>query len=441
MATTPRRRPDGREPWPGSCIAKPVFPIGRDIPAKPVATVPPRWRFSPGVRIDGLRQGPIRRIIAATNRPERRTPGEARVTRFVSRQALACGLCLTGGFAPAISQTSDFYRGKTISLVVNYTSGGPTDTEARLLARHLPKHIPGAPTIIVRNMGGAGGMIGVNWLGQVAAADGLTVGYMTGVVGASAHETPALKVDATKFPFVSGVEGITVYYARTDLGVSRPADLMTKKNFWMGGLTPDNDKDLRLRASLDLLGIPYRYISGYPGAAEARLALERNEIQFTAESMPTWRVSIEPSLVKSGQVVATWYDTQAAASGVPHPDAGGIDALPFESFYRRVKGEPPDSDLWRMQILLKEIGATFQRTINFPPGAPQEAVDVWRKAIVAVEKDAEYRADAEKTIKYVPRFLTGPRIEKIFFESMRVDPKLKAFIHDYIDKGKAMVGK
>ena len=363
------------------------------------------------------------------------------MTRVVSSLALACGLFLTGGHAPALSQTSDFYRGKTVSLVVNYTSGGPTDTEARLLARHLPRHIPGAPAIVVRNMGGAGGMIGVNWLGQVAPADGLTVGYMTGIVGASAHETPALKVDTTKFPFVSGVEGISVYYARADLGVSKPADLLTKKYFWMGGLTPDNDKDLRLRAGLDLLGIPYRYISGYPGAAEARLALERDEIQFTAESMPTYRVSIEPSMVKTGQAVTIWYDTQAAASGAPHPDAQGIDALPFESFYRQVKGEPPDSDLWRMQILLKEIGGTFQRTINFPPGAPPEAVDIWRKAIVAVEKDADYRADAEKTIKYVPRFLTGPKIEKLFFDSMRVDPKLKAFIQDYIEQGKAMVGK
>ena len=352
----------------------------------------------------------------------------------------ACWMASAGAFS-AQAQNSDFYRGKTISLIVNYTAGGPTDTAARLLARHLTRHIPGAPTIVVKNMGGAGGMIGVNWLGQVAAPDGLTLGYITGIVGAAAHETPSLKVDATKFPFVAGVEGISVYYGRSDLGLTKPADLLTKKNFWIGGLTPDNDKDLRLRAELDLLGVPYRYLSGYPGAAEARLALERNEIQFTVESMPTYRVSIEPALVKTGQATPIWYDTQADASSSPHPDAAGIAALPYEAFYRQVKGAPPDNELWRMNMLMKEIGSTFQRTINFPPGSPQDAVDIWRQAIEKVADDADYKADAVRTIKFVPRFLTGAKIEKVFFETMRVEPKLKAYIQDYIEKGKAIVGK
>ena len=343
--------------------------------------------------------------------------------------------------APSLAETSDFYRGKTIALIVNYTAGGPTDTEARLLARHLVKHIPGGPAIVVKNMGGAGGMIGINWLGQVAIPDGLTIGYVTGIVGATAHETPSLKVDATKFPFVTGVEGISVYYGRSDLGLKKPADIMTKKNFWIGGLTPDNDKDLRLRAELDLLGISYRYLSGYPGAAEARMALERSEIQFTVESMPTYRVSIEPSLVQTGQAIPIWYDTQAEVSGTRHPDAAGIEALPYEAFYREVKGAPPNSQLWRMNILMKEIGSTFQRTINFPPGSPPEAVDIWRRAIAAVENDTDYKADAIKTIKFVPRFLMGPKIEKIFYDSMRVDAKMKSFIQDYIEQGKAMVGR
>ena len=356
-----------------------------------------------------------------------------------SAALLAWGIaCITGA---ANAQTSDFYRGKTISFVVNYSSGGPTDTEARLLARHLPKHIPGTPVMVVRNMGGAGGLIGVNWLGQVASDDGLTVGYMTGMVGAQAHGTSALKVDVRKFHFIASTEGNTVSYVRTDVGVRKPEDILTKKNFWIGGLTPDNDKDLRMRVELDLLGIPYRYISGYPGAAEARLALERGEIQFTSESMPTYRASIEPSLVKTGVVAPVWYDTQADASDRAHPDAEGIDAMPYDYFYRKVKGEPAKNDMWRMHQLLQEIGTTFQRTIVFPQGAPKEAIDIWRDAILKTSQDPDYRADAMKTMQYVPRFLTGARTEQIFRETMQVDDGLKAFIHDYIEKGKAMVGK
>ena len=88
-------------------------------------------------------------------------------------RTFATSLALALSCAPACAdERADFYKGKTISFVLNYTVGGPTDTEARLLARHLHKYIPGSPTIVVKNMGGAGGAIGINWLGQVAPGDG-----------------------------------------------------------------------------------------------------------------------------------------------------------------------------------------------------------------------------------------------------------------------------
>jgi len=363
----------------------------------------------------------------------------------IAASAFASALVALVALVPsARAQTGDFYKGKQISLVINYTAGGPTDTEARLLARHLPKHISGAPSIVVRNMGGAGGMIGVNWLGQVAPNDGMTLGYMTGVVGASAHSIPELQVDSSKFSFIAGVEGISVYYIRSDVGggMKQPDDIMRQSNFWIGGLTPDSDKDLRLRAELDLLGLKYRYLSGYAGAAEARLALERGEIQMTVESMPTYRLSIEPSLVKTGIAIPVWYDTTKAQSGAPHPDAAGISALPFQSFYRKVKGAPhEDDELWKSLILLNEIGANFQRTIHFPPGAPQLAIDIMRKAFDELVEDEDYKRDAVATIKFVPRFSRGPEVERSFRLLLRPDPQIKAFLRDYIEEGKAMVGK
>jgi len=74
---------------------------------------------------------------------------------------------------------SAVYKGKTLNIVVNYAVGGPTDIEARLVGRHLAKHIPGQPVIVVNNMAGAGGIVGHNYLGEVAKADGLTMGYFT----------------------------------------------------------------------------------------------------------------------------------------------------------------------------------------------------------------------------------------------------------------------
>ncbi len=351
--------------------------------------------------------------------------------------------CLMPGAPPRAAETADFYKGKTISLVVNFTSGGPTDTEARIMARHLGKHIPGEPTITVRNMGGAGGMIGANWLGQVAPRDGLTIGYLTGVAVAAAQGSPALKIDPISIPFIAGVEAVSVYYGRTDTGggLRGPEELMGKQDFWVGGLTPDSSKDINLRAELELLGISHKYISGYPGAAEVRMALEKNEVQVTSESLPTFRMSIDPALVKTGKAVPLWYDTSPRFWDKGHPDAIATGALPFAAFYRKVKGEPPDNDLWRMNALVAEFATSLLRTIHLPPGPPPETIGILRKAVAAMSQDADYRAEALQILKYVPGFSLGPEAEKIYLSSANIEPGMRALIRSYVEKGYALTGK
>lgn len=341
----------------------------------------------------------------------------------------------------ALADAADYFRGKQVTIVTNYTAGGPTDTEARLIAKHLTKHIPGSPVVIVKNMGGAGGLIGINWLGQIAPQDGFTIGYVTGLAGAAAHDTGGLKVDPTKFGFIAGVEGITVVYARTDLGggLRRPEDLLSKQDFWMGGLNPDSDKDLRLRAELDLLGLRYKYISGYAGAAEARLALERGEIQLSAESMPTYRVSIEPGLVRSGAAIPLWYDVSDGLR--PHPDAAGIAAMPYEMFFQNMRGSLPSGTLWDALVLLKDLGALFQRAVIAPPNVPTDVLGVLRTAMAETAEDPEYQSDARATIQYVPRYPMGDQAEKLFRSKLNPDPRLQAFVAAYIEDGKKMLGK
>ena len=94
--------------------------------------------------------------------------------------AIGCSFCIavwTQGFA---AEKAAFYQGKTLTFVINFAAGGPTDIEGRVFAKHLGKHIPGQPAIVVQNMGGGGGITGVNYIGEVAKADGLTAGYFTG---------------------------------------------------------------------------------------------------------------------------------------------------------------------------------------------------------------------------------------------------------------------
>ena len=129
----------------------------------------------------------------------------------MSRTMLAAiGLYVFAAFA-ATGASAQFYKGKTITMIVNYPAGGPTDLEARMVAQHLPAHLPGNPTVIVKNIGGAGGIIGSNELGQ-ATPNGETMGFFTLDVVSQIIGNPALKVPYSDFVFIAGVESPLVVY-------------------------------------------------------------------------------------------------------------------------------------------------------------------------------------------------------------------------------------
>ena len=98
-----------------------------------------------------------------------------------------------------------YYQGKAVTFFINFSAGGPTDIEGRIVARHLARHIPGNPAIVVQNMSGAGGVTGINFLGEVAKRDGQTLGYFTGPYTHQMMRTPTLRVDLNKVPFIASV--------------------------------------------------------------------------------------------------------------------------------------------------------------------------------------------------------------------------------------------
>ena len=336
------------------------------------------------------------------------------------------------------ASAADFFEGKTLTVVINYPPGGSSDIEGRLVARHLGPQIPGKPTVVVQNMGGAGGLIGANWLGEVAKPDGLTLGYFTATPVKAALGDPALRVDPKKFAFVASAPGMQVTFIRSDTppGIKQPADIMKAKDFWIGGFTPDSLKDVLERLQLDLLGVPYKYVSAYTGSAEARLALQRNEIQFFSEGVATYRASIEPELVKTGQVTTLWYDPLDDGQTMRKPpDAEGIEALPFDQFLKQQKGAIPSGQLWDAYRLINQLGTTFLRIMVMPPNTPKEAVTAIRAGLVNLARDQTFRDDAMKTLQTVSQFDTQDNTEKLFQAAISPDPKLRDFIRAYIEEG------
>ena len=265
-----------------------------------------------------------------------------------STRARAAALCALVAIGIVIACRSDaaaadeaIYKGKRLTVLVNFAAGGPTDIEGRLFAKHIAKHIDGAPTIIVQNMEGAGGLIGNNYLGEIAPKDGTVVGYFTGAAWLYATEPDKHRIDFRSYEFVAYQPGTTVYYMRTDVapGIKAATDIVKAQGLVAGGLSADSSKDLLMRLTLDMLGVPFKYVTGYRSNQNARLALQQGEINFFAESPPGYRSVVEPSLVKSGQVIPLYYDPGWNGESISVPkQIEGLAILPFQELYRKIKG-------------------------------------------------------------------------------------------------------
>ena len=204
--------------------------------------------------------------------------------------AFASPLCSLRDLAAAHAE-DPFYKGKRITLLINFAAGGPTDIEGRLFARYLAKHLDGQPNVIVQNMDGAGGVIGTQYLGEVAPKDGTYVGYLSGTSWIYVSDPERWRVDFKAYEFVAYQPGTTVHFVRTDIppGIKDPTDIVKAKGLIAGGLSAETSKDLRLRLGLDMLGVPFSTSPAIVRSAPARLALQRGEINIFSESPPSYR--------------------------------------------------------------------------------------------------------------------------------------------------------
>src|SRR4029077_5848625 len=228
------------------------------------------------------------------------------------------------------------------TLLINFAAGGPTDVEGRVFAKHLAKHIGGQ--VIVQNMDGAGGVGGATYLGEVAPKDGTVVGYLSGTSWIYVSEPERFRVDFKSYEFVAYQPGTTVHFVRTDVppGIREPADIVKARGLIAGGLSIDTSKDLRLRLGLDMLGVPFKYVTGYRSSPPARLALQRGEINMFSESPPSYRPVVQPPWGKAGKAIDVGWDS-ADPNDPPPPEKQmeGLSLPTSPPLFKTLKGELP----------------------------------------------------------------------------------------------------
>ena len=339
---------------------------------------------------------------------------------------------------PAWAQ-EPFYKGKRITLLVNFGAGSATDIDARVFAKHFAKHLLGDANLIVQNVEGAGGVIGAHYLGEVAPKDGTTIGFLTAIAWNYASRPDTFRLDFRTYEFAGYTGGTAVYYMRTDAppGIKRPIDLMKVNNLVSGGVAAHTGRDISIRLTLDILGVPFRHVTGYRSGERARLALQRNEIQLYSDTTSGYRGAIEPTMAKDGTVIPLYFDPLwDGKTFAIDPQAKDLPAQPFQEFYKSLNnGNLPSGIMWETYLALVTLNGTMQRIIALPSGAPKAAVDAVREALKKLNHDKEFAADALSRFGYVPEYHVGSDNVFRIRQALTVKEEIRKFVADYINKG------
>jgi tripartite-type tricarboxylate transporter receptor subunit TctC len=286
--------------------------------------------------------------------------------------------------------------------------------------------------VIVKNMGGGGGLLAVNYLGEVARPDGRIMGFFTWNVLAGMLGDPGLRVAYSKFAFIAGVENPIVLYMRRDTppGIKKPADLMKTSGFKAVSLSPRNTNTIQQALALDLLGVKYTPVPGYKGLKRVEEAILKNEGQLANSSLPGWKGSIKPTM---GELVIPIFQYVArGADGKFHRARALPDIPTFAEFYQEVKGEMPSGPRWEaLETMINTFTSMF-RTTFMPPGAPKEAVAGMRKAFLSLWKDEAFLADYERRVKNRPALVVGEAGENKIAALANVKPGIANVLREYI---------
>jgi tripartite-type tricarboxylate transporter receptor subunit TctC len=321
------------------------------------------------------------------------------VTSFrLARRAAILGVLASLAFtnaAPAQSPEA-FWRGKTVTVIAPTAPGGGYDAYTRLLARHMGKHIPGNPNLVVQNMPGAGGMVAANHVYNVAPRDGTVIAMIDrGIPTAPllyGDESKA-KFDPVKFTWLGSMAREAGVGAVATRAPAQTVDEMKKTEIFLGATGPETDNAAYARLFNDLLGTKFKVLSGYKNQPDIFLGIEKGELNglFITGYSGSAKAWTEAQIAKGQMKLFVQMTTQKdpALGDVP----GVLDLVTREE------------DRQVVELLLARL--SLGRPVLAPPGIPADRVAALRKAFQLVVEAPELKAEADKQ---------GLAIEPIFAE-------------------------
>jgi tripartite-type tricarboxylate transporter receptor subunit TctC len=328
---------------------------------------------------------------------------------LVMRGALTAGLIALVPVPASADAVADFYKGKNVDLMVGFSAGGAYDLYARMIARHMGKHIPGNPTMVVKNLEGGGSLRLANALYNTMPKDGTVFATIArGAAFDPLFGNAAAQFDATKFGWIgSANDEVSVCAAWHTSGITKIEDIFTKE-LVVGGTGPSADTDQFPRIVNAVLGTKMRVVTGYPGGNDVSVAMERNEVQG--------RCGWSWSSIKTTK--QDWYDTKKINIFVQLSLQKHAD-LPHIPLILDLAKTPEQRQIFTLVFARQALGRPYLA----PPGLPPDRLEALRKAFMDTMKDAEFLAEADKA-KFEITPLDGARAQQIIGDAYKVDPAI-----------------
>jgi tripartite-type tricarboxylate transporter receptor subunit TctC len=322
------------------------------------------------------------------------------------------------GLAPASAQAAaDFYRGRTIELYIGYSVGGAYDLYARLLARHLGRHIPGHPNIVPKNMEGAGSLRLANWAYNVAAKDGTVLA----AIGRGTAFDPLLGskgalFQADRFTWIgSANHEVSMCVALRSSGILRLEDVM-QRELVVGGTGQAADTDQFPRVLNGVLGTRFRIVSGYPGGNEIIMAMERGEVMGRCGWSWSSLLSTHSRWVEDKSI-----NILVQLALARHPD------LPHVPLVMDLARTEEHRSIFKLIFARQVMGRPFLA----PPGVPQERAQLLRRAFMDTMRDPQLLREAARAQLEI-NAVEGAEVERLVSEILETPRPLADKAAEYI---------
>jgi tripartite-type tricarboxylate transporter receptor subunit TctC len=311
--------------------------------------------------------------------------------------------------SPCAAQTpKQFYKGKQIELAIGYPPAGSNDIYARLLARHLPKHIPGNPAIVPQNRPGAGSFLTLGYVYNVAPKDGSVIGI--GAPTAPLDEklgTQGVRFKSTELNWIGRIDSLINMVFLWHTSPVKTIEDAFKTEAKLSGTGVGSTVSIYPTVMNNVLGTKFKLIMGYKGSNDAQLAVERGEVEGHSTSWTAVKVAHPDWRPEKKINVVVQFSVQR------HPEMADVPTVV------ELARNDEERQILRAVVNAAEIGTAFFTT----PGAPPDRVEALRRAFDATTKDPEFLAEAERT-KLTVGPLAGEELQKLVAEVSGLTPDL-----------------